>query len=147
MQAQKMYVRALLWCVFRYLFNFRGIAASFRLKHLFLCRSLVFHVGEEWIEFFYPGLKPWYHYIPVSTSLDEAEDLLAFAAGNDEVVKKIADRGRDFIWSHLKMSDISSYWKSLLHSYASLLKYPIIKAAGYKEVTPKPADKHRRQEL
>ena len=95
MQAQKMYVRALLWCVFRYLFNFRGIAASFRLKHLFLCRSLVFHVGEEWIEFFYPGLKPWYHYIPVSTSLDEAEDLLAFAAGNDEVVKKIADR---FVW-------------------------------------------------
>ena len=26
-------------CDFKYLFNYRGVAASFRLKHLFLCRS------------------------------------------------------------------------------------------------------------
>ena len=57
----------------RYLFNFRGVAASFRLKHLFLCKSLVFHVGDEWIEFFYPALKPWVHYIPVSTDLKHVE--------------------------------------------------------------------------
>eukprot|EP01051_Picozoa_sp_SAG22_P009597 SAG22_NODE_809_length_7067_cov_5.261768_5_plen_67_part_00 len=31
-------------CKWKYLFNFRGMAASFRYKHLFLCRSLVFHV-------------------------------------------------------------------------------------------------------
>jgi protein glucosyltransferase len=55
-------------CEFRYLFNFRGVAASFRLKHLFLCRSLVFHVGDEWLEFFYPALHPWVHYIPVKSS-------------------------------------------------------------------------------
>ena len=28
-------------CQFKYLFNFRGVAASFRFKHLFLCGSLV----------------------------------------------------------------------------------------------------------
>jgi protein glucosyltransferase len=55
-------------CKYRYLFNFRGVAASFRLKHLFLCRSLVFHVGDEWLEFFYPALHPWVHYIPVKSS-------------------------------------------------------------------------------
>lgn len=58
---------------FRYLFNFRGVAASFRFKHLFLCESLVFHVGSEWIEFFYGSMKPWVHYIPVSTSLDDVQ--------------------------------------------------------------------------
>lgn len=57
----------------RYLFNFRGVAASFRLKHLFLCKSLVFHVGEEWLEFFYPALRPWVHYIPVSVDLRDVE--------------------------------------------------------------------------
>ena len=56
-------------CFFRYLFNFRGVAASFRFKHLFLCKSLVFHVGDEWLEFFYRALKPWVHYIPVDTDL------------------------------------------------------------------------------
>lgn len=60
-------------CLFpcRYLFNFRGVAASFRLKHLFLCGSLVFHVGDEWLEFFYPQLKPWVHYIPVKQDLSD----------------------------------------------------------------------------
>lgn len=56
----------------RYLFNFRGVAASFRLKHLFLCDSVVFHVGDEWIEFFYPAMKPWVHYIPVKKDLSDA---------------------------------------------------------------------------
>lgn len=59
--------------VLRYLFNFRGVAASFRFKHLFLCGSLVFHVGDEWVEFFYPQLKPWVHYIPVKTDLSNVQ--------------------------------------------------------------------------
>ena len=58
---------------FRYLVNFRGVAASFRLRHLFLCRSLVFHVGEDWIEFFYPLLQPWVHYVPVQQDLSDFE--------------------------------------------------------------------------
>ena len=67
--------KPVLWYIshHRYLFNFRGVAASFRLKHLFLCRSLVFHVGNEWLEFFYPALRPWVHYIPVETDLGDTE--------------------------------------------------------------------------
>lgn len=52
-------------CDYKYLFNYRGVAASFRHKHLFLCRSLVFHVGDEWTEFYYSAMKPWLHYVPV----------------------------------------------------------------------------------
>lgn len=60
-------------CQYKYLFNFRGVAASFRFKHLFLCGSLVFHVGNEWIEFFYPRMKPWVHYIPVKKGASKEE--------------------------------------------------------------------------
>lgn len=67
-------VNTCIWLFFsRYLFNFRGVAASFRFKHLFLCGSLVFHVGNEWLEFFYPKLKPWVHYIPVKTDLSNVQ--------------------------------------------------------------------------
>lgn len=62
----------------RYLFNFRGVAASFRFKHLFLCGSLVFHIGEEWLEFFYLQLKPWVHYIPVKQDLSDLRWTLQF---------------------------------------------------------------------
>lgn len=114
-------------CEFKYLFNFRGVAASFRFKHLFLCNSLVFHVGNEWQEFFYGAMKPWYHYVPVSKNPNEKElrTLLEFFKEHDDLAKEIADNGRNFIWDHLKMKDIHCFWRKLLRRYAKLLKYEV----------------------
>ena len=113
----------LLFVAFRYLFNFRGVAASFRLKHLFLCNSLVFHVGDEWLEFFYDALKPWIHYIPVEPSLRDARELIEFAVANDNVAKQIAAAGRRFITEHLTMDDVACYWDQLIVEYTKLLTY------------------------
>ena len=123
-------------CQYRYLFNFRGVAASFRFKHLFLCGSLVFHVGDEWSEFFYPQLKPWVHYIPVreDPSQAELERLIRFAKENDEVAHEIAERGRQFILDNLRMKDVSCFWRKLLVSYAKLLTYKVEKRSGMMEV-------------
>lgn len=107
----------------RYLFNFRGVAASFRFKHLFLCDSVVFHVGNEWLEFFYDALKPWVHYIPVRQDLSDARELIEFAQENDSVVREIARRGREFIKQHLRMDDIYCYWRELVIEYTKLLKF------------------------
>ena len=30
-------------------------------------------VGNDWLEFFYPALKPWVHYIPVRQDLKDAK--------------------------------------------------------------------------
>ncbi|KAG7205857.1 hypothetical protein KM043_007790 [Ampulex compressa] len=112
-------------CLYKYLFNYRGVAASFRHKHLFLCHSLVFHVGDEWTEFYYHAMIPWVHYIPVPQNADqeELEDLIRFAKDNDHLVKKIANRGRNFVWYKLRMKDVICYWKKLLKSYAEILSY------------------------
>lgn len=114
-------------CEYKYLFNFRGVAASFRFKHLFLCKSLVFHVGDEWQEFFYESLKPWVHYVPVSKnpSTDELKKLLQFFKANDHLAQEIAERGQNHIWEHLKMKDINCYWRKLLRKYAKLLKFEV----------------------
>ncbi|XP_057328278.1 O-glucosyltransferase rumi homolog [Microplitis mediator] len=116
-------------CKFKYLFNYRGVAASFRHKHLFLCNSLVFHVGDEWTEFYYSAMKPWIHYIPVpkDASKRELERLIKFARDNDGISRKIAQRGRDFIWKKLRMSTIDCYWKKLLQKYTKLLTYKPVK--------------------
>ncbi|KAL4226109.1 Protein O-glucosyltransferase 1 [Mactra antiquata] len=121
-------------CDHKYLFNFRGVAASFRFKHLFLCDSVVFHVGEEWLEFFYPAMKPWVHYIPVKQDLSDVKELLLFAQQNDDVVHDIAKRGRQFIWDHLRMEDISCYWLKLLKQYAKLLTYKVTRNKSYKQI-------------
>ncbi|KAI4464391.1 kdel lys-asp-glu-leu containing - related [Holotrichia oblita] len=112
-------------CKYKYLFNFRGVAASFRFKHILLCKSLVFHVGNEWLEFFYPALKPWIHYIPVDAKATKSEirELVEFVKNNDAIAREIAENGYQMIWDNLKMKDVSCYWKKLLKQYAKLLKY------------------------
>ncbi|XP_035390709.1 protein O-glucosyltransferase 1 [Electrophorus electricus] len=125
-------------CKYKYLFNFRGVAASFRFKHLFLCGSLVFHVGKEWVEFFYPQLHPWVHYIPVKQDLSDLGDLLQFVKENDEVAEAIAIRGQQFIEDHLRMEDVTCYWERLLTDYSKLLQYKPKRKSSYSHVSSKP---------
>lgn len=88
-------------CNYKYLFNFRGVAASFRLKHILLCKSLIFHVGDEWLEFFYVILKPWIHYIPIKANANKEtmEELIQFAMEHDDIAKEIAENGYNLIWN------------------------------------------------
>ncbi|XP_001500762.2 protein O-glucosyltransferase 1 [Equus caballus] len=124
-------------CKYKYLFNFRGVAASFRFKHLFLCGSLVFHVGDEWLEFFYPQLKPWVHYIPVKTDLSNVQELLQFVKANDDIAREIAERGSQFIMNHLQMDDVTCYWENLLTEYSKFLSYNVTRRKDYDQIIPK----------
>ena len=99
------------------------MAASFRFKHLFLCDSLVYHVDDQWLEFFYAALKPWVHYVPVSRDLADAKDLIRFARENDDAARAIARRGRNFIAQRLRMEDVTCYWRQLLAEYTKLLTF------------------------
>lgn len=116
-------------CRYKYLFNFRGVAASFRFKHLFLCRSLVFHVGEEWQEFFYPEMRPWVHYVPVKVdpSAEELHSLIEFFRRHDDLARQIADRGFQHIWDNLELKHVHCYWRRLLRRYAKLLRYDVVR--------------------
>ena len=125
-------------CKFKYLFNFRGVAASFRLKHLFMCNSLVLHVGSEWLEFFYPALKPWVHYVPVESyaSSESIEDLLEFLRAHEKIAISIAQNGHLFVKDFLKMFDVEEYWAVLLTKYAQKLSFkPTVDKALMKRIT------------
>ena len=125
-------------CKYKYLFNFRGVAASFRLKHLFMCESLVLHVGSDWLEFFYPALKPWVHYVPVApnASVKKIEDLLNFLRSHEDIATKIAQKGHLFIKDSLKMQDVEAYWVELLTKYAQKMSFiPTVDKALMKKMT------------
>lgn len=109
-------------CKFRFLFNFKGVAASFRLKHLFLCKSLVFHVGDLWTEFFYFDLQPYVHYLPVQADMSDAQAMIEYAMhpDNAETIQKIIENGYNFIRENLDFDDISDYWLRLLQGFTAL---------------------------
>ena len=54
--------------LYKYIVNVEGNCAALRLKHLLAGPSAVFFVQTDEIEWFYPLLKPFVHYIPVSFS-------------------------------------------------------------------------------
>ena len=128
-------------CQYKYLFNYRGVAASFRFKHLFLCRSLVFHVGDEWLEFFYPAMRPWIHYIPVpkDADMEELYNLIEFAKEHPDISKKIADSGATFIKENLTMRDGECYWRDLLRQYTERLTYKVVRDPNLKLVKSSPS--------
>jgi len=127
-------------CQFKYLFNYRGVAASFRFKHLFLCGSTVIHVGSEWTEFFYPSMVPWFHYIPLSESQnnqDDIRELLHFLRENADIASSIARNGQTFIEKHLRIKDVHKYWRVLLKKYSKLLDFKPTKNLGFIEIKNK----------
>ena len=126
-------------CQYKYLFNYRGVAASFRHKHLFMCKSLVFHVGpknlkDSWIEFYYHKLKPWYHYIPIGkdtpvdeTNMKDLRHVIDYFMRNDKIAEKIAENGYDMVNEVLTFENIECYWEMLLKEYSRLSKFDLVK--------------------
>lgn len=112
-------------CKYKYLINLRGVAASFRLKHLFLCNSVVLNVESDMVEFFYHALRPWVHYVPIRPDLGDLLDKVAFLRQNDHIAKQIANRGFNFIKDNLTNDQVTAYWRHLLTSYSRLLKYKV----------------------
>ncbi|XP_048406290.1 protein O-glucosyltransferase 1 isoform X3 [Stegostoma tigrinum] len=71
------------------------------------------------------------------------KELLHFVQENDHIAREIAERGRRFILEHLKMEDVSCYWKQLLTRYSKLLLYKPKKQKKYIQIFAK----HERSEL
>lgn len=84
-------------------------------------------MGDELKEFFYDSLKPWVHYIPISSkaSPEQLKKIIEFFNVHQELSQQIADRGHEMIWNNLKIEDVECYWRRLLRHYAKLTNYDI----------------------
>ena len=103
-----------------------------------MCESLVLHVGSEWLEFFYPALKPWVHYVPVESNATSKniEDLLEFLRSHEEIAISIAQKGHTFIKDSLNMKDVDAYWIELLTKYAQIMSFvPTVDKKSMKKIT------------
>lgn len=110
-------------CRFKYLLNFDGVAASFRLKNVLACGSLVLYVSPTWEEFFYPRLVPWVHYVPVGEDPAEAQQIVGFLVRHDAIAAAIAANGREFIERRLTFEAVETYWRTLLVAYGARLTF------------------------
>lgn len=123
-------------CAYRYLLNFDGVAASFRLKNLLACGGLVFYVEPK---FFYSKLVPWEHYVPLGLDVAEAARVVDALKADDARAQRIARGGREFIEKHLTLDDVRRYWLDLLREYASVQKFTPRRDDGLTTLVSPPA--------
>ena len=61
--------------------------------------------------------------IDSSESEEDLQALVEFLVHHNEIAKRIAQAGHDFILQFLKMSDIEEYWIQLISKYAAKLTF------------------------
>jgi hypothetical protein len=85
-----------------------------------LSNSVTLKQESNNIQWFYPALKPWIHYIPVNNNLSDLLAKIEWIQNNDTEAKKIADESTKFVQENLMISNIESYLAMTLNSYAKL---------------------------
>ena len=120
--------------------SFRG-TYSRALQYMLWTGTTVFLYDAPYFEFYYHGLTPWVHYVPVN--LTNLRERWEWAEAHPAAAEAIGAAGLAFARSHLSSDDISAYWVGLLRNYARLQAFDAGKvpagACGCWEAGARPA--------
>jgi len=132
---------------YKYILNADGHCAALRLRQLLASDSVVLWVESNQIEWFYPLLQPFVHYIPVQfdaqaaahNPLPDLVEKIAWAEANPKVVANIMHNANKFATTHLSEHSLSCYSLQLLDEYARLFSdahklKDIVKTGGFKYI-------------
>jgi hypothetical protein len=108
---------------------------SGRSEKLVSGNSLLFKQESEYVEFYYSGLKPRQHYMPLKADMSDLVDQLAWARSHDDEARKMASQMHDFS-NQLSPESIACYLQGLLERYASLLTYDLKPLAELRDARP-----------
>ena len=105
---------------FRYQFDLDGNSFSGRFRRLMLTNSLVLKsmTTPEWHT---KRMAPWVHYVPVTNNYDEVYSIMTFFEGDlngkdshDQLAKRIALTGRDWVADSWRIPDMQAYFLRIL---------------------------------
>jgi hypothetical protein len=88
-----------------------------------LSGCLTFKQETDEIMWFYAGLKPWVHYVPVEKDLSDILEKIHWAKANDVEARGIARRAHKFALNNLMPRHILLYCYKALVKYASLQRF------------------------
>lgn len=118
-------------CGYRYLLSVDGISSTHRLRMMMACGGLLLYVQPEWMEFYYYRLVPWKHFVPLPLDPAEGQRVLDFLVAHDDLARRIAANGRDFVEKELTLDEVDRYWLDLLREYAALQRFKPQRAEGF----------------
>jgi EGF-domain serine glucosyl/xylosyltransferase len=108
---------------YKYLLSLDGNSATgTRVPWIMLSNSILIKQDSQKIEWFYPALKPYVHYIPIKEDLTDIFMQLQWMQENDKEVQKISDNASDFVKNNLMPEHIDVHMSLILDEYQSIQK-------------------------
>jgi len=98
---------------------------SGRIEKFLFGNSVIFKTESDRIEFYYEGLRPDKHYIPIKSDLTDLPEKLSFALQNDEKMESIASSMFHFAAKNLNYHSIACHMHNLFEEYSKLLNYTL----------------------
>ena len=109
---------------YRYLIDIDGVSCCFsRTYWILLSNSLLVKQVTENKQWYYKGLKPYFHFVPVQENLSDLFERIQWCKEHDLVIQTIAQNGTEFASSYLTYEMSMQYLGKLFSEYQSHLKF------------------------
>jgi hypothetical protein len=109
---------------YKYLVDVDGNSCSYeRYFWLLLSNSLVLKQVTQNVQWYYGGLEPYKHFLPVKEDLSDLVEKIQWAKGHDEECRLMAQRATEFVRENLAPEDTLLYFYLLLKEYAQKQKF------------------------
>jgi len=113
---------------YRYLVDVDGNSCTYsRCYWILLSNSLLFKSGSDHVQWYYKGLRPYQHYVPLEHDMADIFEKIEWAKKHDEEVKQIAAQATTFAVHSLSIENIYLYFYKVLLEYARLATEPFCK--------------------
>jgi hypothetical protein len=108
---------------YRYLIDIDGNSCTWsRFYWILRSQSVPLKITSKDIQWYYGGLEPWYHYVPVLNDFSDLEQQVEYLRNNDAHAREIAQNGREFALTYLTHEMALQYMYFSLLEYTKLLK-------------------------
>ena len=107
---------------YKYLISIDGVGASWKRTATILASGAVLLLQHRWTEFFYPGLKPWVHYVPVKDDISDLVQRYEWLREHPVEARSIAENGLRFAKAILYPIALQRYFAQVLTECSRLYK-------------------------
>lgn len=113
-----------------YVVNVGNNGFADRFKDLLAGKNVIFQVMNNYIEWFYPGMKPYVHFIPVKHDFSDLCEKYKLISSSPESAERLAANARSFFVTSMRVEDRDEYvgeifrqWGELWYKHISLKNY------------------------
>ena len=96
-----------------------------RLEKFLFGNSVIFKETSPHIEFYYSGMEPNVHYLPIASDMSDLSQQYRYAVSHDDEMRRIVENMQSFARVQLSFGSMACYVRELLTEYSQLLNYTL----------------------